>query len=117
MAELRNGATEQVQLPRAPITVISVPGPTVTAVSVPTYGTGGSGDTYVHTQTEEATVWEAVLAAVAALDPQPRLVAETQLASAPGFRRDSLLIAQLGPVLGLTEEMIDNLFIAAKALP
>lgn len=67
--------------------------------------------------TEEATVWEAVLAAVAALEPQPRLVAETQLASAPGFRRDSLLVAQLGPVLGLTDEMIDNMFIAAKAIP
>lgn len=64
-----------------------------------------------------ATLYDAVLAAVASLPEQQRLIATIQLEGAPGTRRDAPLLASLAGPLGLTDAMIDQLFIAAAAVP
>lgn len=64
-----------------------------------------------------ATLYDAVLAAVASLPDQQRLIATIQLEGAPGTRRDAPLLASLAGPLGLTDAMIDQLFIAAAAVP
>lgn len=64
-----------------------------------------------------ATLYDAVLAAIATLPDQARTVAMIQLESAPGTQRNAPILAALAEPLGLTPAMIDQLFIAAALVP
>lgn len=64
-----------------------------------------------------ATLYDAVLAAIATLPDQARIVAMIQLESAPGTQRDAPILAALAEPLGLTPAMIDQLFISAALVP
>lgn len=59
----------------------------------------------------------AVNAAIAAIvDPVERQLAETDWEYATTMRRQSPLVTSLAPVLGLTDEEIDDLFVLAATL-
>jgi response regulator RpfG family c-di-GMP phosphodiesterase len=59
----------------------------------------------------------AVNAAIAAIvDPVERQLAETDWEYSTTVRRDSALVASLAPLLGLTDEQIDELFLLADSL-
>lgn len=60
----------------------------------------------------------AVDAAITSIaDPAQRIDAQIEWEYATEIRRESPLIASLGPALGLSEAQIDSLFIAAAAIP
>lgn len=60
----------------------------------------------------------AVDAAITSIaDPAQRIDAQIDWEYATEIRRQSPLIASLGPALGLSEAQIDSLFIAAAAIP
>lgn len=61
-------------------------------------------------------ILDAVNAAIDVLPEPNRSVARENL-NAPGMRRDAPLVAAMAPVIGLTDAMIDDLFIAAKSVP
>jgi hypothetical protein len=64
-----------------------------------------------------AGLLDSVDAALAALpDPQERRAAQIEWEYATEIRRDSPLIAALAPLLGLTDEQVDDLFRAAAGL-
>lgn len=62
------------------------------------------------------SILDAVNAAIDALPEPNRSVARENL-NAPGMRRDAPLVAAMAATIGLTAEMIDNLFITAKSIP
>jgi hypothetical protein len=57
---------------------------------------------------------DAALATIS--DPQARRAAEIEWEYALEIRRDSPLVAELAPLLGLTDEQVDDLFRAAAEL-
>jgi hypothetical protein len=57
---------------------------------------------------------DAALATIS--DPQARRAAEIEWEYAIEIRRDSPLVAALSPLLGLTEEQVDDLFRVAEGL-
>ncbi|WP_309628729.1 hypothetical protein [Brevundimonas sp.] len=87
-----------------------------TVMSLTTLGSLGL-DGAVFGLNPEASLYDAVEAAIEGLPEQIRIAAQIQLAGAPGTRRDAPLLAALSGPLGLTSEMIDQLFIAAAAIP
>lgn len=66
--------------------------------------------------TASHNILDAVNAAIDSLPEPNRSVARENL-NAPGMRRDAPLVAAMAPVIGLTDAMIDDLFIAAKSVP
>ena len=61
---------------------------------------------------------ETVEAALASIeDDKLRTAAQIEWREASVFRRDHPLIAQVAPLLGGTEEMLDELFLAAQEIP
>lgn len=61
---------------------------------------------------------ETVEAALASIeDAKLRTAAQIEWREATIFRRDHPLIAQVAPLLGGTEEMLDELFLAAQEIP
>ena len=58
----------------------------------------------------------AVEAALAAMPMPQKEAARIEWEYRPYVQRDSMLIAQLAPALGLTEQMLDDLFISASQL-
>ena len=62
-----------------------------------------------------AGLWQSVLDYVAAItDPVQKAIAEVALHDAPTWRRDSPFVAAISSALGVTEEQMDQLFIATQ---
>lgn len=58
-----------------------------------------------------------VEAAIATIeDPRLRTAAQIEWREALSFRRDHPLLAQIAPLLGATDEMLDELFLAAQEI-
>lgn len=59
----------------------------------------------------------AVDAAIASLPSPNKELAQIEWEFRPSVRRDSALVAALGPALGLDDEAVDALFISAASIP
>lgn len=64
-----------------------------------------------------AGLYEAVEAAINSLPDPPRTAARIEWDYSNTIQRHNAFVAQLTPMLGLTEEQVDALFTAAAAIP